>query len=164
MIMKLKRKLLCIVFLFSIYVGSLQGQETIAASGGNYTGSGGSISYTAGQIAISTLSGINGTVIQGVQQPYEISVVTAIRNAEDINLKCLVYPNPAVGMTKLVFDSPDFENMKYQLFDLNGLLLQEKKVENSETEIYLENLSSSVYFLKVIKNNFEVKVFKIVKR
>jgi hypothetical protein len=33
-----------------------------------------------------------------------------------------------------------------------------------ETEISLENLSSSVYFLKVIKNNLEIKVFEIVKR
>jgi hypothetical protein len=44
------------------------------------------------------------------------------------------------------------------------VLLQDKKVENWETEISLENHSSSVYLLKVIKNNIEVKVFKIVKK
>jgi hypothetical protein len=142
----------------------LQGQETIPASGGNANGSGGSVSYTVGQILYSTISGTNGTVAQGVQQPYEISVVTVIRSTEEISLECLVYPNPTSGLTKLVFKSPDYDNMRFRLYDINGVLLQDKKVESMGTEISMENLSSSVYFLKVIKDNLEVKVFKIVKR
>lgn len=143
---------------------ALQGQETIPVTGGNATGSGGSVSYTVGQIAYSTLYGTSGIVVQGVQQPYEISVVTAVKNTEEITLKCFVYPNPTRGITKLVFESSDFENLRFRLFDLNGGLLQDKKIESRETEISLENLPSSVYFLKVIKNNLEVKVFKIVKK
>jgi len=162
--MKQQRRILSIFFLFGFCIAIVQGQQTIPATGGNASGSGGSVSYTVGQILSSTISGTNGTVVQGVQQPYEISVVTAIRNAEDINLKCIVYPNPTAGQTKLVFESPDFENLSFRLFDINGVLLKDKKVESRETEISLENLSSSVYFLKVIKNNLEVKVFKIVKK
>jgi hypothetical protein len=142
----------------------LQGQEAIPATGGNASGSGGSVSYTVGQVTYNTYSGTNGTVAQGVQQPYEISVVTAIRNTEEISFECSVYPNPTRGLVKLIFKSLDYENMRFRLFDINGVLLQDKKVESLETEISLENLSSSVYFLKVIKNNLEIKVFKIVKR
>jgi len=162
--MRQQRKILSIFFLLGFCIATMQGQQTIPATGGNASGSGGSVSYTVGQILSSAISGTNGTVVQGVQQPYEISVVTAIINTEDINLKCLVYPNPTAGNTKLVFESADFENLRYNLFDITGLLLLDKKVESRETEISLENLSSSVYFLKVIKNNQEVKVFKIVKR
>jgi hypothetical protein len=162
--MKQQRKIISILFLFGFCIAIVHGQQTIPATGGNANGSGGSVSYTVGQILYSTISGSNGTVVQGVQQPYEISVVTAIRNTEDINLKCLVYPNPTVGVTKLVFESPDFENVRLQIFDINGVILKEIKVESKETEISLENLSSSVYFLKVIKNNMEVKIFKIVKQ
>ena len=162
--MKQQKRILSIFFLFGFCIAIVQGQQTIPATGGNASGSGGSVSYTVGQILSSTISGTNGTVVQGVQQPYEISVVTAIRNAEDINLKCIVYPNPTAGQTKLVFESPDFENLSFRLFDINGVLLKDQKVESRETEISLENLSSSVYFLKVIKNNLEVKVFKIVKK
>jgi hypothetical protein len=64
----------------------------------------------------------------------------------------------------LIVESFDYENLRFRLFDINGILLQDKKVESKETEISMDNLSSSVYFLKVIKNNVEVKVFKIVKR
>ena len=143
---------------------TLKAQGTIPATGGNASGSGGSVSYTVGQVLYNTLAGINGTEAQGVQQPYEISVVTAIKNTEEINLECSVYPNPTSGLAKLVFKSPDYENLRFQLYDINGVLLLDKKVESVETEISLENLSSSVYFLKVIKNYVEVKVFKIVKR
>ena len=162
--MKQQRKILIIFFLFGFGIAIVQGQQTIPATGGNASGSGGSVSYTVGQILCSSISGSNGTVVQGVQQPYEISVVTAIRNTEDINLNCSVYPNPTAGITKLVLESPDFQNLSFRLFDINGVLLKDKKVESRETEISLENLSSSVYFLKVIRNNHEVKVFKIVKK
>lgn len=142
----------------------LQGQETIIASGGNISGSGGSISYSIGQILHNTFSGSNGTVAQGVQQPYEISVVTAVENTEGITLEYLVYPNPTDGLIKLIIKPFDHENWRFRLYDLNSILLQDKKIENEETEISLENLSASMYFLKVIDNNREVKVFKIVKK
>jgi hypothetical protein len=162
--MKQQRKILSIFLLLGFCIATMQGQQTIPATGGNASGSGGSVSYTVGQILSSSISGSNGTVVQGVQQPYEISVVTALRNTEDISLKCLVYPNPTGGLTKLVVESPDFENLRFRLYDINGVLLQDEKIESMETEISLENFSSSVYFLKVLRNNLEVKVFKIVKK
>jgi Secretion system C-terminal sorting domain len=161
--MKHIKSFLCLLLL-SVLCIVIQAQITIPATGGNATGSTGSISYTVGQIAYQTISGTNGVLTQGVQQPYEISVVTAVKNTEEITIKCLVYPNPTRGLTKLVFESPDFENVRLLLYDFNGVLLSDKKVESKEIEISLENFSSSVYFLKVIKDNQEVKVFKIVKK
>jgi len=162
----MKKKIGCFLVILCCcgFCTPLQGQETIPASGGNANGSGGSVSYTVGQILYNTISGTNGTVAQGVQQPYEISVVTTIKNSEEINIECLVYPNPTSGLAKLVFQSPDFENLRFRLYDVNGVLLQDQKVESIETELSMENLLSSVYFLKVSKNNHEIKVFKIVKR
>ncbi len=162
--MKKVKKILSGLLLCSFWPVFVTAQETIPATGGNASGSVGYVSYTVGQILCSTLTGTNGTVAQGVQQPYEISVVTAIKNTEKIDLECLVYPNPTNGLIKLVFKSHDYENLRFCLYDINGVLLQDEKVENMETEISMENLSSSVYFLKVVKDNIEVKAFKIVKR
>jgi hypothetical protein len=142
----------------------LQGQEVISPTGGNATGSSGSVSYTIGQILYSTFSGTNGSVVQGVQQPYEISILTAIENSEGITLDCMVYPNPTSGFMKLIVESFDYENLRFRLYDINGILLQDKKVESKETVISMESLSASIYFLKVTKENKEVKVFKIVKK
>jgi hypothetical protein len=139
-------------------------QNAVSASGGNASGSGGSVSYTAGQIFYNTISGLNGTVTQGVQQPYEISVVTALENTEGITLEYQVYPNPTNGLIKLIIKPFEYENRRFRLYDLNGILIQDEKIENEETEISLGNLSSSMYLLKIINDNHEVKVFKIVKR
>jgi hypothetical protein len=142
----------------------LNAQSTIATAGGDATGSGGSSSFTIGQILYNTISGSNGYVIQGVQQPYEISIVTAIERTDDFNLRCVVYPNPTSGQAKLVFESSDYKNLSFRLYDIKGDILQTNKVESNETVISLENQSSGVYFLHVLKNDVEVKVFKIIKK
>jgi len=98
--MKHTKNFLCFLLLSGFGTTILQAQVTIPASGGNATGSGGTVSYTVGQIQYNTYSGTNGTVSQGVQQPYEISVVTAIKNTGEITLECIVYPNPTRGLLK----------------------------------------------------------------
>jgi hypothetical protein len=161
--MKQKSKFIIIIAAFSFNIFALRGQETIATSGADVTGSGGSVSYTIGQVAFSILSGTNGSVFQGVQQPYEISVVTAVENTEGITLDCIVYPNPTRNTIKLSVRSPDFDNMCYRLFDLSGILIQEMKVEGEETVISMNDLVPSVYILRVIRNKKELKTFKIIK-
>jgi len=64
----------------------------------------------------------------------------------------------------LIVRSSEHNNMRFRLFNQNGLLLEGRKIESEETEISLQNFSSSMCFLKVIDKNREVKVFKIVKK
>ena len=162
--MKQAKRFLLFLILSGFYFAALKAQNTIPAAGGNATGSGGSVSYTIGQILYNTFSGTNGTFIQGVQQPYEISVVDAIENTEGIILEYKVYPNPTRGLIILTIEPFDQENFRFKVYDLSGILLQDKKIESEETEISMENLSSAIYFLKVIRDNQEVKVFKIIKK
>ena len=162
--MKHAKNFLSLLLLIGFGITTLQAQSTIPATGGNGTGAGGTVSFSVGQVVYTTTTGTSGTVAQGVQHPYEISVVTAIENTKGINLECIVYPNPTRGLVKLVVESFDYDNMQFRLYDINGVLLQDKKVESRETEISIENLSSSIYFLKIINNNLEVKVFKIIKK
>jgi len=142
---------------------TIRAQNAIPATGGNAAGGGGSVSYSVGQVFYTKSTGSNGTVSQGVQQPYEISIVTAIRNTEGITLECAVYPNPTRGIIKLVVRTNDFTNLRFQLYDLNGILLQDKKVESAETEIFMDNLMPSTFFLKVFSADREIKTFKIIK-
>lgn len=141
----------------------LQAQSTISASGGNATGGGGTVSYTIGQIVYSKITGTNGTVTQGVQQPYEISVVTAIETAKDINLICSVYPNPTTDFLTLRVMNFDIENLSYWLYGVSGNLIETKKVTADETQISMAKMVSGTYFLKIATGNKEVKTFKIIK-
>jgi hypothetical protein len=161
--MKQARKILITIFLCSLSIVVIQAQETIPATGGNATGSGGSVSYTVGQITYGTFSGVNGSVAQGVQQPYEISLVTGTEEAKEIDLLFSAYPNPATGFLTLKVGNYDNSDLSYELFDINGNLLENKKIEGIETTIQFENRTPSVYFLKVTCNNKMVKTFKIIK-
>jgi hypothetical protein len=138
-------------------------QQSVVSAGGNATGTGGSTSFTVGQVTYTVVTGTNGFVIQGVQQPYEISTVTGIE-VEDVTLDYAVYPNPTAGMLRLVISAPDPEDFSFQIYDLNGKLLGNKKITGNETDISMDHLPGSVYFLKVIRDNSKVKVFKIVKK
>ena len=82
-----------------------QAQETVPATGGNASGSGGSASYSIGQMVYTTNTGTNGSVAQGVQQPYEISVITGIEEAKGISLNCSAYPNPTIEFITLKVDA-----------------------------------------------------------
>jgi opacity protein-like surface antigen len=160
--MKKRRLLACIL---AVILASTLAfcQQSVVPAGGNATGTGGSTAFTVGQVAYSVVTGTDGFVIQGVQQPYEISTVTGIE-VEDVTLDYAVYPNPTAGMLRLVISAPDPESYRYQIFDLNGKLVGNNKVTGNETEISMDHLFASVYFLKVIRGNSEVKVFKIVKK
>jgi hypothetical protein len=146
---------------FGLYVA--QAQEAIPAAGGMAAGSGGSVSFSVGQVTWNTFSGATRSVAQGVQQPYEISVVTGINTMDGVMLKCEVFPNPTEGMVKLVIESADLKNFSYQLFDIRGVLRQGRKVESRESVILMESLAPATYFLNVSYNSQFVKAFKIIK-
>jgi hypothetical protein len=160
--MKHIKSFLCLLIL-SVLCTVIQAQSTIPATGGNASGSGGSASYTIGQVVYTTNTGTNGSAAQGVQQPYEISVVTAVETVKDISLEMVVYPNPTTDFIKLKISNYDLQNLRYQLYDINGSVLQDNKVEGNETSIILSSYLSSTYFLKVSDNNKVVKTFKIIK-
>ena len=161
--MRHKKIKLSAILLLGFGLAGLQAQTAIPATGGNASGSGGSVSYSVGQMVYTTNTGTNGSVAQGVQQPYEISVVTGLEEAIGINLILSAYPNPTTDFLKLKVENYDNTNLSYQLFDINSKLLENKKIEGSETSIFMSNLVPATYFLKVTDNNKEVKTFKIIK-
>ncbi|MCE9538618.1 MAG: T9SS type A sorting domain-containing protein [Bacteroidetes bacterium] len=138
-------------------------QKAVIASGGNISGADGSVSYSLGQVVYTTASGTDGSVAQGVQQPYEISVVLGLAEAKAVSLLCSAYPNPTIDHVNLKVDDLKMEDLNYQLYDINAKLLESKKVSASETIISMENLIPATYFIKVAQNNKEVKIFKIIK-
>lgn len=150
------------IFLVFSY-SELQAQETIPITGGNASGSGGSVSYTIGQTFYTTNTGSNGSVAEGVQQPYEISVIIGIEETNGINLSVSAYPNPTTDFLLLKVESEKFKDLSYQLFDLNAKLLESKKLVSNETSIVMSNLVPATYFLKVTEGNKEVKTFRIIK-
>ena len=157
--MKFKKTLYIAFALFTMCTSlELSAQETAVAAGGVATGSGGTVNYSVGQVVYTTNTGTNGSVSQGVQQPYAISTTVGV-NQTSIQLEA--FPNPTANNLTLTTD--DSESVIYQLFNNQGAELSSKTLNSKTSSISLEGQPPATYFLKVLKNNEIVKVFKIIK-
>ena len=104
-----------------------------------------------------------GSEWQGVQQAYEISVATEINNTKSISLQYSAFPNPTSSFIKLRTEEINTDKLSYQLYDINGKLIEDKILNNLETIIDMGQLEPATYFLKVIRNLSVMKSFKIIK-
>lgn len=157
-------KMICIV-LITAAVGQINvhAQVALPATGSNAAGSGGSVSFSVGQIAYTTHAATNGSVLQGVQQPYDISVVSGVDEMNGNSYVISVYPNPAADFLQLKVESEKLNGMGFQLFNMQGELLEENQLTDFLTQINTGNLLAGPYLLKVNQHNNVVKIFKIVK-
>lgn len=152
-------------------------QNTIAAGGGNNTGTGGNVSYSVGQIVCTTHTASNGSVAQGVQQPYEISVLTGTDESAGISLLYAVYPNPVANVLTLKVEGTLYPDCLISLFDINGKLLREKDLISAETKIDMSPFVTGTYLLTIrrtgqsanaslaggLNSVLNIKTFKIIK-
>ncbi|MBN2214376.1 MAG: T9SS type A sorting domain-containing protein [Bacteroidales bacterium] len=159
-----KKLELFILFLLFSGLTRLHAQEAILSAGGEASGSGGSASYSVGQIVYTTNKSINSSVAQGVQHPYEIYLVSEIELYKRGNIVALIYPNPADDFLILKIQGFEQESLSYELYDINGQLLDNKRIITDEMIIALDKLIPSTYYFKVIEGNTEIKTFKIVKK
>lgn len=141
----------------------LQAQEALSTVGGNASGSEGSVSYTIGQIAYTTNIAISGSVAQGVQQPFDISIILGEDESTPVDLLLSVYPNPVTDFIQLKVDQKQLTGFSYQLLTMQGKLLEAKQITEFITGINMCNLLTATYFLKIKLDNKTVRTFKIVK-
>lgn len=163
--MNKKQKSFLTLLITSIsFVTAGYSQESVVVSGGNAAGAGGTSSYSVGQVVYTSLPGSQGSVSQGVQQPYEIATLGNDEFSE-IKLLMAAYPNPATDILNLVVSNDKWDNLSYNLLDINGrIIAQNLKVTSSETKIEMEKLNQGIYLLSVNENSKTIKTFKIIKK
>jgi len=160
--MKKHKKTLISLGFIIFGLGSLEAQESLTAAGGEAISLGGTLSYSVGQIITTTDSNVSGSISTGVQQAYEIFLVTGI-NENSINLRTSVYPNPTTDFLKLEVESESLYGLTYELFDLSGKLVASQKVNDTQTSIDIESFSKATYLLRVVQNNQIIKTYRIIK-
>lgn len=132
--------------------------NALVASGGEARGNQGSVSYSIGQVFYTYIEKSLNVVAHGVQQ-HENSEMTP----ENPAVKITVYPNPTAEFVTISTEGLEDEITQYELFDLNGRRLKNKRLENGTAEINLSNLNSAVYLLMININNKGSYSFKILK-
>lgn len=155
------------IFIFSLLflsVAIVSAQSDFVPVGGTATGASGSVTYTVGQIAVQGAGNGDKSVLEGVQQPYEIQTV-GVDDYPGITLDAVVYPNPTRNYVQLRisnFDIPE-QGLAAQLYDANGKLLEIYTVSDLLTQFDLSNYPTATYQLRVMDGKRVMKTFRVVK-
>lgn len=141
-------------------VAALNAQEvqltpTVLASAGGYAvGDNISISWTLGELAVSTLSSTDLILTQGFQQPFEIDTINVGIHKNELNWGISVYPNPVGDELRIRFDIDATGDYLIEIQDVTGRLVSQQQYKNLDPgDIVVLNTSTylnGVYFLKVL--------------
>ena len=153
------KSLLILSFAFCVTI-QIQAQNNTVSAGADAEGSNGNVSYSIGQVVYTSATGINGSINQGVQQPYDYDVITGIEHTEiELNL----YPNPTLGQVNLSIADSRTQEYSLSLFDATGRLIMQNSQLNGLNSFSMESYAAGAYTLSVFKKEELVKSFRIIR-
>lgn len=168
----MKRQFFFIIAFFSAI--TLNAQNAVSCSGGEAVGSGGSSSFTVGQVFYTSV-GNSFSNSQGVQQPFKIlsdpasykvgvipQITVLVKDTSPINAS--IYPNPAINYIVLNIGNTILADLNYILYDLNGRAISTGIIQNKQTNISFPYLVTGAYTLQVIQHTKQLKSFIIIKK
>ena len=140
--------------------------ETFNASGDDATSDSGSVAYSIGQVFYTYIGESIYNVAQGIQQEELNQTLAVTENSVEPRAEIFIFPNPTTDFVIVNMEGYEFENgpRSYQLYDVQGRLIKQNIINQDETQIDLNDLSSSIYILQVYVNNKILKTFKILKK
>lgn len=138
-------------------------QQAVVSNGGNATGEGGSVSYSTGQVAYQSFENNQITIHQGVQQAFEIFIITSLQE-KDLAKDWNIYPNPSVGEIYLSHSELiDTEEFRYQIIDSQGRIIKNGRLTANPFHIDMTPYGPGQYTIQVIIRNQIIRTFKIIK-
>jgi hypothetical protein len=151
-----------ILILFIITSNFAQAQESVNSIGGVDVGTGGTVSFSVGQMVYTTDSKGSGAVVQGIQRPYRITTTDIKKLDNSFSFKA--YPNPSSDDLFLEMNEYRNEKLNYQLFDMQGKLLMTNPIEIPKTQINMRALAVGTYLIQIYTaNNQPVQTIQIIK-
>jgi hypothetical protein len=138
---------------------------TIIASGDDASGSYGSVSYSIGQVFYTYIGQSVYNVAQGVQHDLPDNILSTAENSIEPKIEIFIFPNPTTDFITINMEGLElgYVQRSYQLYDIQGRILKQNTISQTETQINLSYLSSSIYILQVYGDNEIIKTFKIIK-
>ena len=145
--------------------GVLVGQQAILPGGGDGMGENISLYYSIGQIAQNDMAGNLVSLIEGVQQPFEISVST-LDDLTGIRVSGCMYPNPASDIVTIELDTEaplEHGALILQLLDVNGRILLEERLTEEIRQIGINHIPDGYYVIRISARGGDVLNFKLTK-
>lgn len=135
--------------------------DTVLTTGSN-------ISYTLNNLSSATnysfkaFASTNDTTFFGDELTF--TTVSGINNTENSYLKVIVYPNPTTDNTTLEFNDLN-SDAKVIITDIKGRIVNNFSITTSQKTLNINrnNLSSGIYYIKVVSNNRTLSKKLIIK-
>lgn len=136
---------------------------SLVASGSTASGTSGSVTYTIGQVFYTYIGESVYNVAQGIQHQ---QTEKTLGMPETSRAELFIFPNPTTDYVNLSLNGLelDYGKKHYKLYDMQGRLLKQNTITESETPISLSTLGSAIYILTVYIDDQVLKTFKILKR
>jgi hypothetical protein len=151
--------IVCFLLALPVIVSS---QQVISPNGHHAQNSQAMLSWTVGEPFINTLIAGENILTQGFHQGK--LTVTAIFEKRTLPFNITVYPNPANDLLYLKIEPETSQKFRYALYSMNALLLKEAPVTGSMIEISFSHYMPGSYLLKIMNEDEEIRIFKILKR
>jgi len=163
----MKKRCLCILLSFLSLTYNVTSQsispQVIASSGTVLSQSGFSIEYTAGELAVATISMPANIITQGFHQTYTVSNPSGIEEGMDFNITA--YPNPTYDKITIQRPAESMQPFLVYVSDLYGKNLRLFSWENESVCCDLSVLAAGTYIIHITgkENNQLIAHFKIQK-
>lgn len=168
----MKRKILLSLILATIFTclfaQDYQLTPTVLSTAGEYGSAGGySLSYTIGELAVTTLDPGGALILtQGFQQPFALGVNSI--EEHEIDWSVNAYPNPVSDFLNIKFNIENPVDFNIEIIDLTGKKLWIRNypeiVPQEVISVDLSRYVRGVYMLRISTPDQKVnKVYKIQK-
>ena len=141
--------------------GVLVAQQDVVAAGGNGSSSGGSISYSIGQVVYTNESNAVGSINHGVQQPYSITPIHVEEALKEMEVS--LYPNPT--RDHVLISLPELRRgLTISVFDMQGALIEEKPMQSQQTLLFVQEWPAAQYIIRICDQSQNCSEYKLVKQ
>lgn len=149
----------CLLLILPVLAAS---QQVLSTTGNHAQNNQGMLSWTLGEPFITTLTSDENMLTQGFHQGK--LTVTAIIEKNILPFSITAYPNPANEILHLKIEPETSDRLQYVLYSVHGQLLSESSLSTSITEIFFNDLKPGLYFVKILQDTREQKIFKVLKK
>lgn len=159
-------RMIMFIGLMMASVGAMA-QSGFGVTGGDVSNASGSLSYTTGQIAVGTNYGrvtnasrVAANLREGVQQTYSVEEL-GIEGVPALEVEISVYPNPTTDEVTVSTGQAE-EGMRYELYGIDGRLLEKGRVTEREQKIDMGRWAAGSYVLRIVAGKAENR-YRIVR-
>lgn len=146
---------------------SVQLSPTVIASAGNYSEAAEiSLSWTLGEVAVTTLSNGSLVLTQGFQQSFLEDVGFSM---DPIQWQIIAYPNPVNDELRIQFDVTEPTDFLVEIQDVSGRLLSQEEYSQvfpgDIIPVEMASYKQGVYFFRIsTTDRNQVRVISITKQ